>query len=50
MKSPLVFLATCTQNLDTGTVPVIELAAKLTVFVVAVANSRVENKIKVEII
>ena len=46
MKSPLVFLATCTQNSDTGTVPVI----KLTVFIVAVANSRVENKIKVEII
>ena len=33
---------------DTGTVPVIK--PTVTVFIVAVANSRVENKIKVEII
>ena len=36
------------QTSDTGTVPVIKLT--VTVFIVAVANSRVENKIKVEII
>ena len=40
------YLYTKTQTSDTGNVPVI----KLTVFIVAVANSRVENKIKVEII
>ena len=44
------YLYTKSQTSDTGTVPVIKLTAKLTVFIVAVAISRVENKIKVEII
>ena len=42
------YLYTKSQTSDTGTVPVIKLT--VTVFIVAVANSRVENKIKVEII